>query len=79
MSAYGLYGSGDDGLKLNRIDEEKKADAFLTLLDLTIGRQEGATIPSDLGQALQRIGEVAPTLARDRRFRRLAALSRRWS
>jgi len=79
MSAYGLYGSGDDGLKLNRIDEEKKADAFLTLLDLTIGPQEGATIPSDLGQALQRIGEVAPTLARDRRFRRLAALSRRWS
>ena len=24
MSAYGLYGSGDDGLKLNRIDDEKR-------------------------------------------------------
>ena len=28
-----LHGSGDDGLKLNRIDDGKKSDAFCTPLD----------------------------------------------
>ena len=59
------------------IDNHAKAEALLKLLDLTIGTTEGAVIPYDLGDALDQIRCVAPTLAQKREFRRLETATRR--
>jgi len=81
MLDYGLYGDRDEaagGLrKLSMIDEEAKAKALLTLLNLTIGSQEGAVVPLDLSKALDQIQSVAPILTRNPVFRRLSASARR--
>jgi hypothetical protein len=76
MLEYGLYGEDDGEPKLSRIDNPVKADAFLRLLDRTIGTAEGAIIPLDLAGALEQVRLVAPQLAETQRFRRLAALTR---
>jgi len=77
MLEFGLYGSEDAEPRLERIDDANKAEAFLQLLDLSVGRNEGAVVPHDLAAALRRIVEIAPELAGDQRHRRLATLSRR--
>ncbi|MBT1070699.1 hypothetical protein [Pelotalea chapellei] len=77
MGDYGLYGEEGDQSKLSRINNEKKAKAFLQLLDATVGTSEGAVVPHDLGMALDQIGKVAPNLIEDRVFRRLATAARR--
>lgn len=77
MMDFGLYGEENGIRKLKLIDTAAKADAFLTLLDLTLGTAEGAIIPSDLGDALEQINSVAPALASDKRYRRLATAARR--
>jgi hypothetical protein len=77
MLEYGLYGEEDGEPKLSNIDNEEKAAAFLRLLDHTIGNAEGAVIPLDLGDALDQIHRVAPTLRDSPLFRRLAAAARR--
>nr|VFJ65726.1 MAG: NAD-dependent protein deacetylase, SIR2 family [Candidatus Kentron sp. FW] len=78
MSDYGFFSKEDSGRPtLSIIDDKEKADALLRLLDPTIGTGEGARIPYDISNALQRIREVAPDLARDPRFQRLAAATRR--
>lgn len=59
------------------IDDPPKAHAFLRLLDLTIGDTENAAVPEDLSAALDRIKSLAPKLASDPAFRRLAAVARR--
>ena len=59
------------------IDDELKANAFLRLLDSTIGDTHDATIPENLSDALGRIEIVAPDLAADTAFRRLSAAARR--
>lgn len=75
---YGLYGEDDGTPKLsNIINNHTKAAAFLRLLDSTIGSAEGTVIPHDLSDALDQIRRVAPTLAEDRVFRRLATAARR--
>jgi len=68
------FGTDED---LSSIDTPAKADALLRLLDRSIGPSEGAAIPMDLSTALERIRTVAPRLAEDARFRRLATAARR--
>ncbi len=77
MLKYGLYGEEDGTPKLSIIDNHRKAAAFLRLLDLTIGTAEGAVIPFDLADALDQVRKVAPKLAENRLFRRLATAARR--
>jgi hypothetical protein len=76
MLEFGFHGADDGAPKLGRIDGEKKAAAFLQLLDLSVGSGEGAVVPYDLASALDQIQSVAPSLREDQRYRRLAALSR---
>ena len=59
------------------IDNKEKAEALLTLLDLTIGSADGSVIPGDLADALDKIRIEAPKLEQERRFRRLATAARR--
>ena len=59
------------------IDDARKAQALLRLLDLTIGDSENSAIPTDLGAALDRIASKAATLTSYPAFRRLAAAARR--
>ena len=73
LLAYGLNKEKVEEL----IDNHAKAEALLKLLDLTIGTTEGAVIPYDLGDALDQIRCVAPTLAQKREFRRLETATRR--
>lgn len=61
----------------NVVDDEKKAQAFLHLLDLTIGESENATVPYDLSTALRQIEAQAPKLRSDPAFRRLSTAARR--
>jgi len=77
MLEYGLYGEEDDNPKLSIIDNHEKAAAFLRLLDLTIGTSEGAVIPYDLAEALDQVRKIAPNLAENQVFRRLATAARR--
>lgn len=77
MVDYGLYGEEGDEPRLTKINDGEKAEAFLRLLDLTIGTSEGAVVPHELGRALDRIGAVDPKLKESRTFRRLATAARR--
>ncbi len=79
ISGYGLYGGDEDDGKprLSMIDDEAKAEALLRLLDRTVGTADNAVIPYDLGDALEQVRKVAPDLARDQRYRRLATAARR--
>jgi hypothetical protein len=77
MSDYGLYGDEEGKLRLAGIDSDVKAGALLQLLDLTIGSAEGSVIPHGLADALDQVRTVAPNLAQNRIFRRLATAARR--
>ena len=77
MIDYGLYGEENGKPKLSIIDNHVKAAAFLRLLDLTIGTAEGSVIPHDLADALDQVRRVAPNLAENQIFRRLATAARR--
>lgn len=77
MVNYGLYGDEGEAKKLAVINDEAKARALLTLLDLTVGTSEGAVIPHDLTDALDQILKVDPALCTSAVFRRLATAARR--
>lgn len=78
MIDYGLYGNKEDGgPKLSSIDNAEKAEAFLRLLDRTIGTAEGSVIPHGLADALDQVRRVAPNLTENQEFRRLATVARR--
>ena len=75
---YRIYVREDGGsreLKYPRTQAE--ARAMLTLLDRTIGEEEGAVIPRDLDVVLSAIRACWPGAVRDRRFSRLDSLARR--
>lgn len=76
MVEYGLFGEENGKTKLSAVDNGEKASALLHLLDLTIG-PEGSVVPEDIGDALEHIERVQPSLARDGAFRRLSAAARR--
>ncbi|MCP3392334.1 hypothetical protein NLM27_26655 [Bradyrhizobium sp. CCGB12] len=77
MLDYGLYGDEDGDRKLAMIDDGAKAKSLLRLLDLTVGTSEGAVIPYDLTDALDRISNVSPQLADTQAYRRLSTAARR--
>jgi hypothetical protein len=77
MLDYGLFGEDDGNPKLSIIDNPEKGAAFLKLLDLTIGTDQGSVIPYELADALDQVRRVAPNLAESRAFRRLATAARR--
>jgi hypothetical protein len=77
MLEYGLYSDDGEAKKLAIINNQAKAQALLRLLDLTIGTSEGAVVPYDLTDALDRISDVEPTLESSPSFRRLATVVRR--
>ncbi|MDF2994549.1 MAG: hypothetical protein K0R27_186 [Xanthobacteraceae bacterium] len=77
MHDYGLHGQGNYEKQLSTIDSEAKADAFLRLLDLTVGTSESAVIPYDLTDALDQIKSVAPKLMESPTYRRLSTAARR--
>ncbi len=75
---YDLYsGDSDRTPKLSMIDDEAKAEALLRLLNLTIGTEENAVIPHNLGDALEQVRKVAPNLVRTPEYRRLETAARR--
>lgn len=74
---YGLYGDDEGAPKLNLIDDEEKARALLTLLDLTVGASENSVVPHDLTKALDRVRAISSKLANSPKFRRLSAAARR--
>ena len=77
MLEYGLYGEQDEIPKLSIIDNQEKAEALLRLLDLTVGTADGSVVPHDLGDALDQIRRTAPSLEKEKTFRRLATSARR--
>lgn len=77
MVHYGLHGYDGDTKKLAIINDETKAGALLRLLDLTVGRSEGAVIPHGLTDALDQIQSRAPKLVDSPEFRRLLTAARR--
>lgn len=78
MLDYGLYGEDQNHhRRLASIDNDEKAEAFLRLLDATIGDTEGATIPTDLAEALDQIQATSPRLGSSPAFRRLSTAARR--
>jgi len=77
MIDYGLYGEEDGKLRLSIVDNHDKAFALLRLLDRTVGSAEDSVVPHDLADALDQIRQVAPDLAVNQGFRRLATAARR--
>ena len=77
MLEYGLYRDDKEKPNLSMIDDEAKAQGLLNLLDLTVGTTENAAIPLDLGDALEQVRKVAPSLAKTPKFRRLETAARR--
>lgn len=77
MIDYGLYGEEDGQPRLSWINDPVKAEAFLRLLDRTVGTAEGSVIPHDLANALDQIRSVAPNLSGRQEYRRLATAARR--
>ena len=75
---YGIRPDSSDKINLSVIDDQNKAEGFLKLLDLTIGTSEGSVVPHDLGDALDQIRTVAPTITDNQIFRRLATAARRF-
>lgn len=77
LGDYGFYRAGRDDLALELIDSEEKAEAFLHLLDRTIGSQERAIVPYELTHALERIRKIHPRISGQQAFRRLETAARR--
>ena len=74
---YGFRSHKGNTLYFSMISDESKASAFVRLLDLTVGISEGAVIPYELSDALDRIRRVAPNLVNSQSFRRLSTATRR--
>jgi hypothetical protein len=77
LSDYGLFGDAEGEPKIAIVDNREKAVALLLLLDSTIGTTESAVIPYDLGTGLTQVEKIAPDLAQNPTFRRLATAARR--
>lgn len=79
LYVYGLRSTNDkDRFEfLRRIDDESKAKALLRLLDRTIGTAETSYYPNELGDALDQISKIAPSLISSQEFKRLSTLARR--
>jgi len=74
---YGLMETNDVDQKFKKIDTPDKAAALLSILDRTVGGEEGAIIPDGLQDALTHIASLSPKIEKDPRFHRLVTLNRR--
>ncbi|MHC2524707.1 hypothetical protein ACVMH6_007288 [Rhizobium leguminosarum] len=74
---YGVFDLDDSNKKPKIIDNTAKAEAFLSILDKTVGGEEGAVVPDGLEDGLKHIAVIAPKLEKDTRFQRLVTLNRR--
>lgn len=74
---YGILDRNGDDDKFAVIDDHSKASALLSILEKTIGNEEGAIVPSGLEAVLLHIAKLAPKLEKDIRFQRLVTASRR--
>ena len=75
---YGLYGEDEDGQPLlNIVDDALTGRALLRLLDLTVGRTAGSSVPYELRDVLNRIRSLSAELADLPEFRRLATAAGR--
>lgn len=78
LREYGLYAKGETSEpRLAYPNTRADAIALVTLLDRTIGEQEGAIAPREMDLALQAAVAKAPKLANDSAYRRLLSLARR--
>lgn len=77
LDDFGFTYDVEGALNISRINNRKKADALLLLLDLSIGTSENSVVPYDLSIALNQIKKAAPSLAKTQKFRRLATAARR--
>lgn len=75
MGAYGFSQHVEGLPKLDFVDDEHKAQALLTLLDLTVGTATHAAVPYDLCDALDQIRSVREDLSKHATFRRLSSLT----
>lgn len=76
LSDIGIKEGDDKNSRLSIIDEDSKARALLSLLDLAIDSKEGAVVPYDLSDALDRVSSISAKLSDDPKFRRLSTLAR---
>ncbi|MFQ6241841.1 hypothetical protein [Sinorhizobium meliloti] len=74
---YGVLDLDDQNDRLKLIDDASKASAFLSILDRTVGGEEGAVIPHGLENALIHIRKLSPKLEKGAQYQRLLTLSRR--
>ena len=74
---YGFGANDWETWNFSIISDGTKAQAFLRLLDLTVGTSESAVIPHGLTDAMGQIRSIAPTLVNSPEFRRLATAARR--
>lgn len=73
----GFYDASVQATNFDVVKDRRSASALLDLLDLTLGRNEGAVIPHDLGDALDCVLEKAPALVDSSKFQRLVTAARR--
>lgn len=74
---YGILDRSADERTITGVDSARDAGALLSILDKTIGAEDGAIIPNGLDKALKHIASKSPRLESDIRFQRLLTLSRR--
>lgn len=58
MLDYGFYEDGGSRPKLSNIDTQEKAEAFIGLLDSTVGNTPGTVVPHDLSDVLEHVRRV---------------------
>lgn len=74
---YGILDRSADERTITGVDSARDAGALLSILDKTVGAEDGAIIPNGLDKALKHIASKSPRLESDIRFQRLLTLSRR--
>lgn len=74
---YGLMDTNEADRKFKLIDTPTKAVALLSILDRTVGGEDGAIIPDGLQEALSHIASLSPKIEKNPLFQRLVTLNRR--
>lgn len=74
---YGVLGDDGDERAIKWVETKGDAEAFLDLLDRTVGDEEAAVVPHGLDSALVHIALKSKKLESDPRYRRLLTLARR--
>jgi hypothetical protein len=74
---YGILDRSADERTITGVDSARDASSLLSILDKTVGAEDGAIIPNGLDKALKHIASKSPRLESDIRYQRLLTLSRR--